>query len=184
MTLSTHVFLLSEADPRDVFFECRRLLGATGAHPWTDDPGMRGDGSRILRNKAGVGLPALLWLRYRPGAPLRIDHEQHDPDICDDACTGMWHDPAHWVDIDFDTAYGYRGPEGQTCGVLHASLVAQLGQWLDERGVRWAWRNEFTGELHIGDRYERLFDLFKGGEDASRWFETIIVPAIEAGWLR
>jgi hypothetical protein len=63
--------------------------------------------------------------------------------------------------------------------VLHASLVAQLGGWLDERGVRWAWENEFTGEIHIGDRYERLFDLLKGADNATRWFEEIVKPAVE-----
>lgn len=185
MTLSTHVYLLTEADPRDVFFECRRLLGATDAHPWVDDrEGTRGAGAAILRNQAGVGLPALLSMHYRPGAMLRPSHEEHDPDICDDDCDGSWHDPAHWIDVDFDTAYSYMDEQGRGCGVLHASLVAQLGQWLDERGIRWAWRNEFTGEIHIGDRYERLFDLFKDGDNAKRWFEEIVKPAIESGFGR
>lgn len=184
MTLSTHVYLLTEADPRDVFGQCRTLLGATDAHPWFDDrdgSDFRDPGEFVLRNKAGVGLPALLWLRYRDDGMLRSSHEEHD-EWCDDDCDGRHHDPAHWIDVDFDTAYSYHDEQGRTCGVLHASLVAQLGQWLDERGIRWAWQNEFTGDIHIGDRYERLYDLFSDGDNAHVWFEDIIKPAIEAAF--
>ena len=116
-----------------------------------------------------------------PIVPPKPPIDDHDED-CEDDCTGNWHHPPHWFKVTFDTAYGYHDEQGRTCGVLHASLVAQLGQWLDDRGLRWAWRNEFTGEVHMGDRYERLYDLFKGGDDANRWFETIVKPAIANAW--
>jgi hypothetical protein len=59
-----------------------------------------------------------------------------------------------------------------------ASLVAELGKWLDERGVRWLWKNEYTGEVHSG--YEQLIELCSGGFEAAAWFQTTVLPAIAA----
>lgn len=185
MTLSTHVYLLTEADPADVFMKCRDLLGATDAHEWEDEPSFYPEDTadeRVMMNKAGQGLPAWLIMRYRPGAMVREAHEEHDPEICGEDCTGTWHDPAHWVNIDLDTAYSFHDSHGG-CGHLHARLVYQLGGWLDERGIQWAWRNEFTGDVHIGDKYERLADLVGGGQSALRWLKSTVEPAIHAGLL-
>lgn len=180
MTLSTHVYLLTEADPADVFMECRRLLGATDAHTWEDKPSFYstnpGD-ERVIMNAGGQGLPAWLIVRYRPDAMLR-DHNGCDED-CDEDCTGVWHDPPHWINIDFDTAYSYKDAHGG-CGALHARLLFDLGGWLDERGILWAWRNEFTGDVHVGDKYERLADLIDGGQAAVRWFKGTVEPVIAA----
>ena len=67
------------------------------------------------------------------------------------------------------------------CGDLHAALVGQLGQWLDARGIRWEWMNEYTGEVHGGpDRYEQLIGLASAGFESAAWFETTVMPAITA----
>lgn len=184
MTLNTSVFVLSEADPHEVFWKCRELLGAPESLRVVDESATVSydQGTWYLRNPGGVGLPAWLWINYRPGE-MRRPADVCDPEICDDDCDRTWHDPPHWFEVTFDTAYSYRDEEGRGCGALHASLVAQLGTWLDEQGIRWAWQNEFTGETHIGDRYEHLFDLFEGGDDAQAWFEEIVKPAIEAGFF-
>jgi hypothetical protein len=183
MTLCTNVYVMDNADPHEVFHKCRELLNAGDHVQFTDEPAKYyEDGRHTLRNRAGSGLDALLWLHYKPGEPLRADNGC-DAD-CDDDCDRTWHDPPHWIQPSFDTAYGYENEKGWGCGVLHASLVTQLGMWLDEQGYRWAWRNEFSGEVHIGDRYERLYDLFRGGDQAKQWFEEIVVPAIEAGFGR
>lgn len=181
MTLNTSVYLLSEFPPHDVFWKCRELLNAPEDLPVFDEPSdWKHDDHWNLRNPGGVGLSAWLWMRYKPGE-MRRPHNGCDAD-CEDDCSGEWHAPAHWCEVSFDTAYSYKDDQGRGCGVLHASLVAQLGQWLDERGVRWAWNNEFTGETHIGDRYERLFDLMGKGDDARKWFEEIVTPVIEASF--
>jgi hypothetical protein len=180
MTLSTHVYLLTEADPADVFLECRRLIGATDQHTWKDEPSFyseKPDGERVMSNDCGQGLPAWLLMRYIPGAMVRASHAEHDPDICDEDCDGKWHKPAHWIDIDFDTAYGYRDANGG-CGTLHARILFELGGWLDERGIQWAWQNEFTGEIHVGDKYEHLRELVDGGQAAVRWFKGTVEPVI------
>ena len=79
------------------------------------------------------------------------------------------------VEVSLDTAYGYDA-DGEGCGDLHARLVAQLGHWLDGKGIRWSWQNEFTGEIHEG--YEGLADLGSGGAEASTWFREIVAPAL------
>jgi hypothetical protein len=81
---------------------------------------------------------------YRPDGPLRAEAAGHDED-CGDDCTGDYHARACWMSVDFDTAYGYRDARGWGCGDLHAAMVSQLGAWLTSKGVRWEWRNEFTG---------------------------------------
>ncbi len=186
MTLSTDIFVHDQIDRDAVFAKCRELLGANDSHPFSDDPSWRGasgDDARCLANACGIGLPAWLMLHYRPDAPL-VTAEQaaaHDED-CEADCDGSEHfAQACWLSVDFDTAYSYRDEQGRGCGDFHACLVATLGQWLDDRGVPWSWRNEFTGEVHGGDdRYERLTDLMQGGHRAMEWFQSTVKPAIAA----
>jgi hypothetical protein len=75
MTLSTHVYLLTEADPADVFMKCRDLLGATEATTWEDDREVRRDEGVTSCATSGPGLPALLWVRYREGAMVQPENE-------------------------------------------------------------------------------------------------------------
>jgi hypothetical protein len=155
-------------------------FSAKPGNPWT------------IANKPGQNLPAWLMLHYRPGEPLRTPEQaaEHDEDCnipgnedydADAAeCTGVEgyaHRPACWLNLDLDTAYGYD-QNGMGCGDLHAALVAELGEWLTERGIKWLWRNEFTGEIH--DDPKRLVDLCSGGFEAKAWFRTSVLPAIVA----
>ncbi|TQF04784.1 hypothetical protein E6W39_24350 [Kitasatospora acidiphila] len=195
MTLDTRIFVLDQIDPQEVFQHCRELLGCTDSHRWTDETWSANSGHWTLSNTPGQGLPAWLMLFYRPGTPLRTSEQaaEHDEGICNlpdcswydeeaGACDGSDHLPACWLTVSFDTAYGYSDERGYGCGDLHAELVARLGQWLDARGIRWSWQNEFTGEIHAS--YERLLDLASGGFEASAWFRTTVLPAIEARTAR
>lgn len=191
MTLDTRIYILDQADPDEVFHFCRDLIGATDRHTFTDDESIWSDGELLLSNDPGQGLPAWLMLHYRKDAPLRTPEQaaEHDEDCnlpgrdwydpIDGPCDGThaWRQAA-WLTVSFDTAYGYQDERGYGCGDLHAELVAKLGQWLDAKGVRWEWMNEFTGEIHQG--YTRLVELASGGFEASAWFRTTILPAIEA----
>jgi hypothetical protein len=73
-----------------------------------------------------------------------------------DAWVIVYHRQGEPVEVSIDTGYGYRGPDGG-CRDLHARVVAELGQWLDSKGIAWSWQNEFTGETHPG--YEGLADF-------------------------
>lgn len=191
MTLSTDVYILDEVDAREVFRFCQGLLtkyddprhlapesmqvrdeqdtGTPGV--WEVQPG----NPWSLDNKPDQGLPAWLMSAYRPDGPLRAEAPGHDED-CDEDCTGKYHDRACWMSLDFDTAYGYRDSRDWGCGDLHAALVAELGEWLTGRGIRWEWRNEFTGDVHIG--VDGLEELGSKGAEASAWFRNMALPAL------
>lgn len=191
MTLSTNIYVLDEVSPHELFRHCQTLLSKYDefGRTWrqmacSDKPrdsyfGRPGDWN--ISNDIGQGLPAILDITYRQNEPL-ITPEMAAAHTkwCEDDCTDERHDEPCWLDIDFDTAYGYKS-KGMGCGDLHAALVSDVGQWLDKRKVRWSWRNEFTGEIHGGeDRYERLVDLLSGGFEATAWFQTTALPAILA----
>ncbi|MFI2349764.1 hypothetical protein ACH492_22455 [Streptomyces sp. NPDC019443] len=199
MTLDTRIFVLDKVDPQETFKFFRSLLGATDKHSFTDEQdktyskgewSVSPDNPWTISNDPGQGLPGWLMLYYRPDAPLRTAEQaaEHDED-CNlpensiyveewGPCDGTHHRRPCWLTVSIDTAYGYRDDRGFGCGDLHAEYVAKLGQWLDARGVRWEWENEFTGEVHTG--YSRLIDLASGGFEASAWFRTSVLPVIEA----
>lgn len=189
MTLSTNVYVLDECDPRELFRFAQTLLGEydedghrgpdqqewSDKSSWGDDPTRRCIGNRI-----GQGLPAILDIDYRMGGKLREAQIECDED-CFEECSKQYHERECWLDLDFDTAYSYKDSQGRGCGDLHALLVSRVGQWLDAKGVRWEWRNEYSGEVHGGDdRYEKLIDLVSCGFQANAWLRTTVLPAINA----
>lgn len=198
MTLDTRVYVLDEINYKDVWIKCNQLIGATENTKFTDEQtktyragkGVVEPGNPWwIWNTPGQGLCALLDMHYRPFAPYRSAEQAaaHDEDICnlpgvswydsdEGPCDGTWHRPACWLEISFDTAYGYRDEQGRGCGDLHASIVAELGKWLDERGIRWLWKNEYSGEIHSG--YEALNELCSSGAQASAWYHSTVLPAI------
>lgn len=196
MTLSTNIYVLDEASPHELFRHCQTLLTKYDEErrPWnqqkcSDLPSRVFRGGEFITepggpwrigNDLGQGLPAILDIDYQPGGPLRTPEQaaEHDS-YCGEDCDGEYHGRACWMDIDFDTSYGYHDSEGRGCGDLHALLVAQVGEYLDARGVRWEWHNEFTGEVHGGDdRYARLVGLCSGGFEAAAWFRASVLPAL------
>jgi hypothetical protein len=193
MTLSTNVYVLDPVSPHELFRFCQTLLTRFDeAHrPWSrqecsDKPAgaWSAPGAWRIANRIGQDLPAILDITYRPDGPLRTPEQaaEHDED-CDEDCSGEHYRRACWLDLDFDTAYSYQ-VDGMGCGDLHAALVAEVGKFLDQRAVRWEWRNEFTGEVHGGDdRYAQLVALCSGGFEAAAWYTHTVLPAIMSGAL-
>lgn len=190
MTLSTNVYVLDQVDVRELFHFAQGLLTkydeqrrTPEQQVWTDEDGWRGEGARRIANRLGQGLPGILKIAYRPDAPLATAEQAATcASDCDADSDYHYHPHACWADLDLDTAYGARFENGMGCGDLHAALVAEIGKWLDGRGIRWEWRNEFTSDVHGGDdRYERLVDLCSGGFEAAAWFRTSVLPAILGG---
>ncbi|TMC09666.1 MAG: hypothetical protein E6J41_10120 [Chloroflexi bacterium] len=176
MTLSTHVYVLGQADVHEVFHTCRRLLGCEPHHAFTDGPwmGQEDPDHWCLWNQSGQELPAWLRVQYRSsGVPLRTPEQTiaHN-----EGCEEADRQQACWLDVDFDAGYEYRDEQGG-CGELHARLVAQLGRHLDSKGIAWSWKNEFSGEVHDGpDQYERLADLCHRDVANQEWFRNIVWP--------
>lgn len=177
MTLNTRMYVHDEVDVGLLFHRFRELLGAGPQHPYSERESNYGmPGEWTIGNQIGIGLPALVSIDFVPG---RMRHA--DADACTYYCDDDYHHhhPAHWCEVAMDTAYGYSDAKGRGCGDLHACYVAQIGQWLDERGVTWSWTNEFDGQTHGGDdRYARLVDLMTGGSEATAWFRNAVLPAI------
>jgi hypothetical protein len=171
VTLSTYVYVKDRVDHRAMFTRCNQLIGADEGTKFRED-----DDS--IHNLPDQGLCAWLLIYHGHGEPHTTPEAaaRHDED-CEPDCDGDHYDRACWARVNFDTTYSYSGPDGG-CGDLHARLVAELGAWLDERGIDWEWRNEFTGQVH--QRYDGLTELGGGGAEASDWFRNIARPAIMA----
>jgi hypothetical protein len=179
MTLDTRIYVVDEIDLRELFTKCQSLLTQY------DEQGRAPEQQRSkmypgsLDNEPMQDLPAWLMVHHggeRPHRTAGDGWKYAEPG--DPVCTETEHSPVCWYEVSYDTAYGYRGPDGMGCGDLHARLIAELGAWLDGKGVRWKWQNEFTGEVHEG--YDRLIELASGGFEATSWFQTTVVPAITA----
>jgi hypothetical protein len=186
MTLDSRIYIQGPVSHLAVFIKCNQLLGAHEGVKCSDEldtiysnvtksylPGPP-NGRRTLMNEPSQGLNAWLMLHYRAEGPLQKagDHARYcedceEPEGCATPC---------WVEVSFDTSYGYKGPEGD-CGDLHARIIAELGHWLDELGVDWSWMNEFTGEVH--HRYDGLANLGAGGLKALTWPTDSAMPAVE-----
>jgi len=174
VTLDTRVIIQAPAKVQDVFDFCRSLLGAPTDLPFDREPFGR---NPAFWNPCGVGLPAWLIVQYGPDGPLLrdtcddLDEPGHDPADC-----YTCRKPEGFIEVSFDTAYGYRGSNGEGCGDLHAALVGKLGTWCDERRLPWVWKNEFTGEWHTGR--ESLRELGDAGKAAMDWYTGTVLPAI------
>lgn len=182
MTLDTRLYVLDPCDADELFHVAQTFIV----------PANRLDTCKIseseteVRNKLGQGFCAwLIVYRNRNGTPHR---ETVQPCCTENVCENGVCDPeaypACYAELSLDTAYGYKGNPGDpirasSCGELHAKILFELGQWLDDRGVSWAWANEFTGERWSGDdRYAHLGDLSSGSVQASEWFENVVKPVI------
>jgi hypothetical protein len=149
MTLNTRVAIGAPTNVHEVFAYCRTLLGASDSIP-IEKGWDYAKVNRTLRHPIGVGLDALLWLTYGADGPIIGRHDEDEDGL-----------PQGWaaVEVSFDTAYGYRGENGEGCGKLHARLVRQLGEWLDRKDLPWKWHDEFYGDWH--DSYDMLDQLGK-----------------------
>ena len=147
------------------------------------------DGTRELGNEVGQGFAAWFWIDYRPDGwlhPTPVYYDEHYDETyepvewAEDGEPPTLHEsnPAMCVELNFDTAYGYKHPTGYGCGTLHAIYIARLGAWFDERRIEWCWYNEFTDEWHDG--YDGLSGLVDSGRTATDWYQTSVKPLLES----
>jgi hypothetical protein len=156
MTLHTRVMVTSPGvDPAAVFVKMRQIIGAGEQYSaWTSpeldsDNAYRRTMSPGFHMDLGQGLPALMWVDFaKPGET--VGGHEHDK-WCyewDDAgeptevmeCSGG--DPVGYIEINYDTAYGYHADNNASCGDLHAYITQEITAWLDERGATWQWYDE------------------------------------------
>ena len=202
MTLNTSIAIGKPTNVREVFDFCRGLLNTPTNTPFTDRIDEHHPGRKEIFNPGGIGLDAWLWIYYGADGPMTHVHDewcateagpakwdsdgevmvtqedvdQHTAEVAAHPTMNGW----AAIEVTFDTAYGYRGPDGESCSQLHARLIAQLGAWLDRKGLPWKWQNEYSGEWFDG--YDGLAE-FAGAHKstgAAAWFESTVVPFIES----
>lgn len=183
MTLNTRIAVTEPVPLHELFRECRHLIGAEGEQwRWEDREGYDKDGSRTLAMVGGQGLPGWLMIDYHPDKPLRInDGERYFPDSEEDEDESDQKRPRCAYEVSLDTAYGYRGPNGEGCTELHASFVVRLAAWLLEQGSGCCWQNEFSGEWAAPDNPEAFRAFLGDGDNANDWFRGTVWPAILSG---
>lgn len=165
MTLSTDVYIQGPVDLHALKYVVQAALAEFDEAGRTPDEQAWNDDSAELSpswsTKVGQGLPAWTYIHFAhlaaEGAWAQPNDEYADDSDYDEDGEPALQTPKHFARIDFDTAYGYRGENGETCSTLHVQLMTWVGKWLDEQSVPWQWRDEFTGEIH--DAYDG-FDTF------------------------
>lgn len=199
MTLNTSIAIGKPTNVRELFDFCNTLLEAPADVAWKQGDCDYRVGQKQIMNEPMQGLPAWLWIYYGIGGPMVHVHDkwcevevgpakwdktgeaqvtveqvaEHDAYVSGDPTQNGW----AAIEVTFDTAYGYRGPGGETCSQLHANLIARLGAWLDRRGLPWKWQNEYTSEWFDG--YDGLSE-FASDRGATDWFDSIVRPIIES----
>lgn len=196
MTLCTDFYVLDPIDISELWAEVTRLLMndmrlVQPEHVLRTHEGESSEygskGELKHSTSCGQGLPAWTFLHYREDGKALVTAEQaaaHNED-CDDAraysenqsCASA-HKLAHWVSVDWDTVYGYSDDLGRNCGVLHAGYIVALATWCRARGVRTAWKNEYTGEIYPGT--EAISTLIGESDAATKWFAEIVLPRVNS----
>lgn len=146
MTLSTNIAIVDPVPPKDLFDYCRSLIGGKNARMEHSAPSPWGSGTYMT--VPGQGLHAWTFVHYALDGPLILEDEatiagyrEDDPSYQPPPCN------QHLIRVDFDTGYGYQ-ENGAGCSDLHAWLIVKVGEWLDERGARWWWEDEFNGQWY------------------------------------
>jgi len=88
------------------------------------------------------------------------------------------HYPLGVIKIAWDTSYAFRARHGGAAE-LHAEFIIRLAkEYLEPRGITFAWQNEFSGEWNEG--LTGFEDFGQNGRDAEQWFHTVALPAVLA----
>lgn len=187
MTLSTNIYILDAVDPLEVFNFCNKYLlkvdnpkfkHAPATNYVKDDSGKWSEVEdpeiMDLSNQVGQGFDAWLLTKYRKNGPLYTEdqYDEYEDEDEEDGIHRYLTDPACFMKLDFDTAYGYTHPEIGGCSQLHAHYIVALHDWLATKGVRIKWQNEFTGDYFDG--LDGLDDFAGDGDKARDWFKSIL----------
>lgn len=147
MTLDTRIALLGPAKPEEVFQFARDLLRAPDRVPVKREPGTYGrENQEQWSHPPGQGLNAWLFMYVAVDGPIRYTWRYDDPESGAHDLNGK----DIFIEVSFDTAYGYEAPNGAHCTDLHAYLVEEFVRWGAERDIEVWWENEMTGDWSQG----------------------------------
>lgn len=148
MTLSTHVRIIgSHISGEGLLAKCRELIGIPESQPVTVGLDYCQGSEWVWTRSTPGGFNAALDILSHPGGPANAGLRYHDPEYCDEelgGCTCLVDTPDCDYEVDFDTAYGYRGDGG--CDGLHRHLTTELGKWVESLGGDWWAKDEYHGD--------------------------------------
>jgi len=167
-------------------------VNARALHDWANQDLLKAkDPDLDVREKSIVNAPGqgfAAWLitehnlgrpfEFESSLPLDSDFWNEFPDELGNERAQFEAEPVGYVDLTFDTSYGFRDDHGRGCSELHAGYVVRVAAHAAELGVGIAWNNEFTGEWHDG--IEGLDQFADNGKDAQDWFRNVAAPAVAA----
>lgn len=176
MTLSTHVLVSGPVTHQQVFDKVNDLLNIPANRATVS---RTEDGEIHLDNQIAQGFDAWVLSKSRKdGQPFVGEHDTGEW-ACEEDCDHWRHVVSGYeIDVDMDTAYGYRGDNGDGCADLHARVIVGLVQWASETSpdIEIRWLNEFTGEVHTG--LDGIADFTSIGGEAQAWFTNTVLPSI------
>lgn len=141
--LFDHILAILESDPdfaprKATWREARK--GETNEHGYVYD-------ENGYCTTLGQGLACIWEVEYGADGPMKWIE---DDDL--DGSEGPMNE--HLVSANFDTAYGYKKPNGAHCSDLHAFLLREIADYLDGVGVtEWVWLHEEEGTWHMPAEY-------------------------------
>lgn len=146
MTLNTTMLVLDPVSPEALWSKANELIVPDDVAQPTPVIDMDEGDWVLTRNPAGMGLRALLWMYVRKpgtGKGLLYDYN-HDSDEYETPGPDP-RIPDCYAEIQWDTAYAYRGDNDEGCSGLHRRITGAMGTWLDSQGIDWIAQNEYTG---------------------------------------
>ena len=113
---------------------------------------------QVTKNsRVGIGLKAWCFLSHKKlGSLTEAEYEDVHEDEPHSGCPPMMITPEHYIQLAFDTAYGYRGAEGSASG-LHNVILLKLAAYVTEQGGTYTWQNEFTGDWFTDVNLDHLY---------------------------
>ena len=108
-------------------------------------------GQTLKSTRRGSGRNALCHMYYTETEEEIPQHpsETDDPEL-EDLENDVHYNPHAYIELSFETAYGYRGPDGEECSDLHRTILLSLSSYVTSHGGEFIWNDEFTGEWHTG----------------------------------
>lgn len=146
MTLNTRFYITTPGiDPDTVWQALLDMVEPRDFHltrdEYTEEGSFKyGPPGAVCRNtKVGIGLNAWCFMYYNAdGSMISLTDEN---------------DIRTFIRLDFDTAYGYRGPGGESCSQLHGRIVTYLAGAVTALGGEYIWQDEYTGEWYTDLSY-------------------------------
>ncbi len=127
MTLGTHIRTTAPANPKALLDFLTVLVEGDPA------TAVRRERPGYIANQLGQGFAAIVEIHYGLDGPLQMEGFDYGGEFHDEADGPFVPAPAAAVCAELDTAYGYKGPDGETCSQLHLRLATAVAGWVRER---------------------------------------------------